>query len=308
MDRLNIGELLLQYGIIDGEALAEGLKLQQETGKRLGETLVTIGRVKQNDIDWILSKQIDIPFVIVDEAPVDQDLISRFPLEFLRENRMLPLFETDDELMIVTDDPFNRAAIDKIGAICGKQVNVSSGSGEEIARKLRKLEMISGASGQPHEAMRAILDSLGGTRFCRMDFLIRDGACDLKSFGRGEFLDHGQLPSLTTEGKVKECFDALGIPFLYHRFESGGYRLLTVFPLANRREPPAMPAFVDDFGLYLPTDVTFTDALVHGDAPVFTAPEPVAGYPYIATRARRHEHHQIVRIAETAPSAAVSER
>lgn len=306
MSRLNIGELLVQYGFINDEGLAEGLRLQQETGKRLGETLVNLGRVKQDDIDWILSKQIDIPFVIIDEAPLDPDLIGRFPLDFLRENRILPLFETDDELMIVTDDPFNRAAIEKIGGICCKQVNVSSGSGEEIARKLRKLE-IPGAS-HPHEAMRAILDSLGGTRFCRMDFLIRDGACALKSFGRGEFLDHGQLPSLTTEGKVKECFDALGIPFLYHRFESGGYRLLTVFPLANRREPPAMPAFVDDFGLYLPTDVTFTDALVHGDAPVFTAPEPVAGYPYIATRARRHEHHQIVRIAETAPSAAVSER
>jgi len=306
MGRVNIGELLLQYGIIDNETLSEGLRLQRETGRRLGETLVKLGSVKQNDIDWILSKQIDIPFVIVDEAPVDPDLIGRFPLDFLRENRILPLFETDDEFMIVTDDPFNQAAIDKIGGICGKPVNVSSGSGEEIARKLRKPE--TPGAGWPQEAIRAIFDSLGGTRFCRLDFLIRDGVCALKSFGRGEFMDHGQLPSLTTEGKVKECFDALGIPFLYHRFESGAYRLLTVFPLANRREPPVMPAFVDDFGLYLPTDVTFTDALVHGDAPVFTAPEPVAGYPYIATRARRHEHHQIVRIAETAPSAAVSER
>ncbi|MBI5143392.1 MAG: hypothetical protein HZA20_14565 [Nitrospirae bacterium] len=308
MGRVNIGELLLQYGCIDDEALSEGLKLQQETGQRLGETLVKLGRVKQDDIDWILSKQIDIPFVIVDEAPVDAELISRFSLDFLRDNRILPLFETDDEVMIVTDDPFNQAAIDKIGGICGKQVNVSSGSGEEIARKLRKLET-PGTSGQPHEAIRAILDSLGGTRFCRLDFLIRDGICALKSFGRGEFLDHGQLPSLTTEGKIKECFDALGIPFLYHRFENcGGDRLLMVFPLVNRREPPDMPAFVDDFGLYLPADVTFTDALVHGDAPVFTAPEPVAGYTYIATRARRHEHHQIVRIAETAPSAVISER
>ena len=57
----DIGTLLLEYGLIVEKDLSEGVKLQKETGLRLGEALVQLGKVSMEDIDWVLSKQLDIP-------------------------------------------------------------------------------------------------------------------------------------------------------------------------------------------------------------------------------------------------------
>jgi len=44
MARNLLGQLLLSAGVIDEAQLEEGLKLQERTGKRLGEALVELGR------------------------------------------------------------------------------------------------------------------------------------------------------------------------------------------------------------------------------------------------------------------------
>jgi len=43
MARNLLGQLLLSAGVIDEAQLEEGLKLQERTGKRLGEALVELG-------------------------------------------------------------------------------------------------------------------------------------------------------------------------------------------------------------------------------------------------------------------------
>jgi len=83
----DIGTLLLEYGLITDNDLKEGVKLQKETGLRLGEALAKLGKISMEDIDWVLSKQLDIPFVIVEDITPNYDLLSRFRKEFLIETR-----------------------------------------------------------------------------------------------------------------------------------------------------------------------------------------------------------------------------
>jgi hypothetical protein len=74
----DIGTLLLEYGLIAEKDLTEGVKLQKETGLRLGEALVQLGKISMEDIDWVLSKQLDIPFVIVEDISPNYELLNKF--------------------------------------------------------------------------------------------------------------------------------------------------------------------------------------------------------------------------------------
>ena len=114
-----------------------GVPVRRKSGDRLGEALVKLGKVTMEDIDWVLSKQLDIPFVIVEDVTPDSELIWKFPRDFLIENRILPLFETEEMISVATEDPFNEPALVFLREKYGKSIQVSTGSGSKIEEVLK---------------------------------------------------------------------------------------------------------------------------------------------------------------------------
>ncbi|MBM3254373.1 MAG: MSHA biogenesis protein MshE, partial [Candidatus Omnitrophica bacterium] len=68
--RDRIGEILLKESIITDKQLEEAIKLQKEspTYSGLGETLISLGFVKEKDIAIALSKQLNIPFFSIENG------------------------------------------------------------------------------------------------------------------------------------------------------------------------------------------------------------------------------------------------
>ena len=180
----SIGQLLLEFGLINESDLQEGLDFHKETGIRLGEALVKLRRVSMEDINWVLSKQLDIPFVIVEDIIPNDELFSKFKKEFLLINKMIPLYESDDQISVVTEDPFNETAVDVIEASFGKKVNISTGSGNKIEEVLRNTykktiypELIN--------SLEDILKKIKDTSFYRIDFFVDENSCRINVFGFG---------------------------------------------------------------------------------------------------------------------------
>ena len=140
-----IGTLLVEYGYVKEEDIQAALSEQERYGGKIGEILVRMEKVSSEDIEWVLSKQLDIPFIIVDDSVANPDLIKLFPKDFLMINRIIPMYETDDSLAIVTDDPSNTDAFQAIEKKFGKGVTVSAGSGDAIDELLQKIFRQDGA-------------------------------------------------------------------------------------------------------------------------------------------------------------------
>jgi SOS response regulatory protein OraA/RecX len=77
-----LGETLLETGLIDDETLAKALRTQEVKKKKLGRILIDMGVADDEEIAKALAKQLDVPFVRLDEVEAAQ---SRYPPLQLRK-------------------------------------------------------------------------------------------------------------------------------------------------------------------------------------------------------------------------------
>jgi hypothetical protein len=297
----DIGTLLLEYGLINIDDLNEGLKLQAETGLRLGEILVKHGKVSMEDIDWVLSKQLDIPYVIVDDINVNVELLGKFPKEFLIENRILPLYESDDQVSIVIEDPFNTSAIAFIEESFGRKVCLSTGSGSKIEGLLKQTF---NKVGLPEliDAIKITIAKIKETSFYRIDFLLAEYSCEINVFGSGVLKQLLEIKGHYTNEDIFRAFDELEIHFLYEQSFSNNRRFVAVFPLENRIDMKKLPAIIGGYGLFLPEGNIFSDAHVYGFSHVFPLNKPMHGYPYLATKDKQSAFDKFIYVIDAAPA------
>ncbi len=296
----DLGTLLLQYGLISSEDLKEGLALQKGSRCRLGEALVKLNKVTMEDIDWILSKQLDIPFVIVEDVTPNLDLLDKFKKDFLIHNKVLPLYETDDHISIVIEDPFNDTAIDLIEKNVEKEVSISTGSGSRIAELLKRTY---NKVGLPIlvEAISDITERIKETSFYRMDFFLAENVCEIGIFGFGIRKDIHTVKGHFSSDDVFKALGNLAIPFLYEQSFSNGSKFLAVYPLVQGAEVISYPAIIGEYGLCNPESTAFTDAHVYGAHHIFPLKHPMAGYPCFVTKKTGHGYNKSIYTVDAAP-------
>src|SRR6267143_1436456 len=94
-----IGEILVAQGAVSEERIAEALALQVERGGRLGEVLISLKACSEEQVLKALAAQLELPYqmrLATDE--VSQELISKVPINFAKQARLLPLrIETEGD-------------------------------------------------------------------------------------------------------------------------------------------------------------------------------------------------------------------
>ncbi|MBC8019282.1 MAG: pilus assembly protein PilB [Verrucomicrobia bacterium] len=120
-----LGEILLASQIISGDDIVAALDEQKRSGVRFGEALVNLGIVTQEDIDWALSNQLDIPYIRLKQDMIDPEAIALLPAAMARTYNCIPLIRAGGELNVALADPLNRPAIEAVEHHTGCSVNVS---------------------------------------------------------------------------------------------------------------------------------------------------------------------------------------
>ncbi len=127
-----IGSILLDVELVTPEDIEEALNLQKQTGQRLGEVLVSLGIVSDDDIRWALAEQLNLPYVNIRKDQIDIDVAMMLPEKLARRYHVIPILKIDDELTVVVDDPLNTTVIQDIEAITKSRVKVSLGRTSDI--------------------------------------------------------------------------------------------------------------------------------------------------------------------------------
>ncbi|MFB3880105.1 MAG: GspE/PulE family protein [Armatimonadota bacterium] len=117
-----LGECLVDEGLLTPEQVDQGLAAQRRLGSPLGETLISLGLVKPNDLGPILARSLGVTYLNPRDAEVDDSLVDTVPESFIREHRILPLRVEDGHLFVATADPLDLGVIDDLKLIVRQPV------------------------------------------------------------------------------------------------------------------------------------------------------------------------------------------
>ena len=135
---LKIGELLLKAQLIDQNQLDKALEEQKQSGGRVGEHLVGLGFVSEEDVLDCLSQQYGVPSINLRHFDIDESIIRLIPADVARKYQFTPVSKTGATLTVAMSDPTNVFAMDDITFITGYRVEPVVASEEALREAIDK--------------------------------------------------------------------------------------------------------------------------------------------------------------------------
>ena len=119
---LKLCEIMVRNGRVHLEQVTEALELQKIRPRRIGEILLDLGYVDEEDVLQALSEQFDIPFVNSIKDEVDPSLTTKVPINFIREYHMVPYMKNGAAYHVAVNDPVNLLPLDDLRLLLGGPV------------------------------------------------------------------------------------------------------------------------------------------------------------------------------------------
>jgi general secretion pathway protein E len=139
-DTRRLGEILREQVGFGEDKIEEALEHQRERGGRIGEILAGMKVVTAEDVIHALSLQLDLPVVDeIDVTAVDPELVRRIPINFAKQQLVLPLSQTADEVVVAVSDPLNTFALDDVRMLLGQSIRAVLASGQVILDGINRL-------------------------------------------------------------------------------------------------------------------------------------------------------------------------
>lgn len=123
-NRAKLGEILIEAGILDEAGLRNALAEKSRTGRRLGETLVDLKAITEDQLYWALSRQLQVPLIPeakLQMVEVPPDVLALVPVDLARRRRVLPLLveSAKSTISVVTSEPNVVSVLEEIKRVTG---------------------------------------------------------------------------------------------------------------------------------------------------------------------------------------------
>ncbi|WP_371324844.1 GspE/PulE family protein [Dechloromonas sp. ZY10] len=147
--KIRLGDLLIEQGLLTQEQLKASLDQQKATGRKLGRIFVDSGYVTEEGISQALARQLRVPFIdLRGFKPPDEKLLKLLSEAQARRFRALVLGEEDGLLRVGFADPTDLQTYDEVGRLVRREMNIAVVTESQllalIDRVYRRTEEISG--------------------------------------------------------------------------------------------------------------------------------------------------------------------
>ena len=112
--KVRIGDLLVERGVLNQEQLMMTLDEQKRSGKKLGRTVVDLGFVSEDKLLLELSTYFAMPYIDISRFQFDSEITRRLPESLARRYRAIILMEEQDQYFVGFVDPLDILAVDEI--------------------------------------------------------------------------------------------------------------------------------------------------------------------------------------------------
>jgi type IV pilus assembly protein PilB len=134
-----LGELLIERGLISEAQLNKALLVQKESGGGLiGEILIELGLVKEEDIAQALTAQYGFPYLPLSSYDINPETVSIVPSRVARQYLLIPVDKIGKNLTLAMSNPLNAQAIEDVELITGCSVQVFVSTSSDVKKAIQK--------------------------------------------------------------------------------------------------------------------------------------------------------------------------
>jgi type IV pilus assembly protein PilB len=117
-----LGDILLEGGLVSPSQLEAAYEEQEKVGRALGRVLIEQGVLTESQLVSALATQIGLKFVDLSDFAVDGSAIGSVPGAVCRRHSAMPIGFEEGKLLVAMADPANVFAIDDIRSLTGMDV------------------------------------------------------------------------------------------------------------------------------------------------------------------------------------------
>jgi type IV pilus assembly protein PilB len=133
-----LGQILLEEGLLTQEQLDRALEQHRNTPKSLGRVLIDLGFIRERDLVKALAQQVGLDFVDLSEFPIEAAATTLLPEALSRRYRALPIAERDGKLLVAMSDPANVYTLDDIRTVTGRDVQPVVATASDVEQAIQK--------------------------------------------------------------------------------------------------------------------------------------------------------------------------
>jgi len=164
-----LGEILIESFGLDRAKLEEALLAQAEKGGRLGEVLIGMKVITDEQVTRALAAQLDLEYLeLVSVDDVDVELVKNVPINFAKLSKFIPLKREGDFIAIAIADPLDTAVIDHARELLNGEVIAKIARGSTIIDAINSVydrsvneadQVVSEMEAQDLDAAEQVLES-----------------------------------------------------------------------------------------------------------------------------------------------------
>ncbi len=180
------GRVLTKMGRVTREQVYDGLALQKKRKIRLGEALLELGYIKEEDILQALAYQAGMDLVDLDKIQVSQEAIAALPAVSANAYQIAPIdFDAKSRhITVAIKSPDNFSAVDDLRLLMGFKVTAVLAPEKQVTDFIKK------HYAQQDTGLASMYDELAGR-------------ADLAQFkGRGDSIDLSEIAAAAQDNQV----------------------------------------------------------------------------------------------------------
>ena len=133
-----LGELLVERGIIGEAQLEKAIKHQKEKGGLIGQILVMLGFAKEEEIAQALTVQYGFPYLPLECYDINTEAIKLIPENVATQYNLIAIDKMGDLLTIAMSNPLNYQAVEDVEMLTKCKVQVFVGTMTDINNAIKK--------------------------------------------------------------------------------------------------------------------------------------------------------------------------
>jgi len=157
--RKRLGEILIEQNSITRDQLKKALEEQKGTDALLGEMLIKLKFLSEEDIVIALATQFNFPYLPIDNFEVNSHAVRSVPVELVKKYLFMPIDKIKSILTVVMADPANEEAIHEIEQASSCRVQAFVATVTEIKKSIKR-----------HYKIDVGIDSTAGDHVSKVSF------------------------------------------------------------------------------------------------------------------------------------------